>query len=312
MHLATKNTDKNALGYSINLMGINNSRILVATILLILCLIVFPFFLEFYTFHLYLAQEKAFFAFSGARLWFFLTFEVMIGFALGRIAAYRNLPTITLGSAFAIFVLMTLLCQFCDLKQCYDPGPHNLGPVKLWVLLLGVTSTGVLAGMISRGSVPDDKIRAHKISLALGLFFSAMTCIGMAYYPLSMLYGTGQESSISVAFIIYSATVPVFFSRLILSLFSNNKKYKVAIAVASLFATSVLFIDLENAGLLFAVLAIGTAMSAAASRFSYINANFTISCRSKLIIMPTIAATFVSASHPFIDASINLDEGLKS
>src|SRR2546426_8247004 len=107
-------------------------------------LVIAPFLFESYTFYRYTIREPDFYVFSGARLWFFVASELSIGFAIGRLSPLP--PFVAAGCiAAATVVLMLLLYQFCDSRQCYS-GPDGGSWLRLGVFLFATAATGLMVG----------------------------------------------------------------------------------------------------------------------------------------------------------------------
>lgn len=105
-------------------------------------MVIAPFLFESYTFYLYTIGEPEFFIFSVARLWVFLALELSLGFALGWISSFP-LNFAAGCVAVAVFVLMSLLYQFCDPRQCYYSCPDSITWLRFGILLFATTAAGI-------------------------------------------------------------------------------------------------------------------------------------------------------------------------
>ena len=203
-------------------------------------LVIAPFLFESYTFYLYEIHEPAFFVFSGARLWFFLSSELTIGFVLGRIS---RLPTFAAAGciAIAISVLVLLLYQFCDASQCYYSGPDGMGWLRLGMLLFSAASTGLLTGGKSR----KDPEKKSSIDAVL---FGAITVVFLGYYPAALLLGIFMTYGTGLAILVFASAAPFLLAGVVSSMFSEKKSHAAYSAVLGWALLFLLFATLRPSG----------------------------------------------------------------
>lgn len=260
-------------------------------------IVIVPFLFESYTFYLYTIAEPDFFIFSGARLWFFLASELGLSFVLGRISRFPL--NVAAGCiAAAILVLVSLLYQFCDPRQCYYSGPDSISWLRFGVLLFATAAIGFLIGRKSRKE-PEKKSHINAV------LFGAMTAIFLGYYPVALLFGTFLTFQFALAFLSFASGVPFFFTGIVSSLFSDRVRYAAYSVIIGWAILSALFASLRPEGwLLFAVM-IAAGVPAAV-----------IGCKvsNRIRREPALAALFSSmlalfalvCVHPFLDAPMNL------
>jgi hypothetical protein len=260
-------------------------------------IVIAPFLFESYTFYLYTIHEPDFFIFSGARLWFFLASELILGFAVGRTS---RLPSFAAAGciAAAIVVLMSLLYQFCDPRQCYYSGPDGASWLRLGVLLFATTATGLLAGWKSKKGLETR-------SSASAVLFGATIAIFLGYYPVALLFGTYLTYPMALALIAFASSVPFFFAGVASSTFSHRTRHIVYSAIIGWAILSALFASLNPEGtpLLAAMIAAGVPSALLGHRIAK-------SRRRELAIAASfssmIALFALVGVHPLLDAPMNL------
>jgi hypothetical protein len=180
-------------------------------------MVIVPFLFESYTFYRYTIGEPDFFIFSGARLWFFLASELILGFAAGRAS---KLPSIAAAGciAAAIVVLVSLLYQVCDPQQCYYSGPDGASWLRLGVLLFAATTTGMLTGWKSKKGMETR-------SSASAVLFGATAAIFLGYYPVALLFGTFLTYQMALALLAFASSAPFFFAGIASSTFSDRARH---------------------------------------------------------------------------------------
>jgi len=260
-------------------------------------IVIVPFLFESYTFYLYTIGEPDFFIFSGARLWFFLASELGLGFVLGRIS---RMPLYAAGgcTAAASLVLMLLLYQFCDPRQCYHSGPDGTSWLRLEILLFATTATGLLIGGRSR----KEPVQKSSISAVL---FGVTTTVFLGFYPVALLFGTFLSYQLALAFLAFAASVPFLFAGIASSLFSGRARQTIYSAIIGWAVLAALFASLrpEGAPLLAVVIAGGIPVAVLGRRIEL-----------RMQKEPAIAALFSSmialfalvGAHPFVDAPMNM------
>jgi hypothetical protein len=258
-------------------------------------IVAIPFLIESYTFYLYTIREPAFFMFSGSRWWGFLLTALALGFLLGR--ASRRLPLLIVagGAAVAIAVLVALLYQFCDERQCYYSGPDGLGWLRLGVILFAVASVGLMIGSRSKG-------RALVKSRVNALFFGTVAVVFLGYYPAALLLDTFLPNPLELAILAFASTAPFFFAGAASAMFSERKEaLAVLSAVLGWAVLSALFgIAPESA----VMLAAGIAAALLGHRLA---GSLLASEKATAALLSTLVILFPAvAVHPFIDAPMNL------
>lgn len=268
-------------------------------LLIALCagIVIAPFLFESYTFYLYTIGEPDFFIFSGARLWIFLASELGLGFGLGRIS---RLPLYAAAAciAAATLVLMLLLYQFCDARQCYYSGPDAISWLRLGVLLFATTATGLLIGGRSR----KEPVQKSSISAVL---FGSTTTIFLGYYPAALIFGTFLTYQLALAILAFISSVPFLFAGVASSVFSGRARQVIYSAIIGWAILAGLFAGLrpEGAPLLAVMIAVGIPATVLGRR---------IELRKQK--EPTIAALYSSmialfalvGVHPYLDAPMNM------
>jgi hypothetical protein len=260
-------------------------------------LVIAPFLFESYAFHLYAIGEPAFFVFSGARLWFFLASELVIGFALGwtsRLPIHAAAGCI----AIAISILTLLLYQVCDPRQCYYSGPGGIGWLRLGTLLFATASMGLLFGS---GSRKDPEKRS-----ANAVLFGTITVVFLGYYPAALLLGTFMTYEMSLAILAFASTVPFLLAGLVSSMFSAKKSHAVYSALLGLAVLFLLFASLRpsSAPLLAAMLP-GVAAALLGRRISKMMPRAKELARAVMFV-PIFALFALAGAHVYMDAPMNL------
>jgi len=265
----------------------------------ILALIVIaPYIFELYTFHLYnTADPQIFFAFSGARIWFFIVYILCSGLTLGYFYQ-RNF--VIYGSGVAISVLIALLYQFCDVRQCYYSGPDGLGWLRLWSLFLLTAFVGIFLG---RRFVAIDERNTT------AFFFATTVSLFSGFYPVALLYGTLTTQPLNSFLLIWASTIPFLFAGLII--FSSVKKLRYVIYSSATSSVMLLLLlsGLEDGNLLPLMIIPGGILTAILGYKigQKLLSNRTITHKpTQLLFALVIANFFFFAIHAYIDAPMNL------
>jgi hypothetical protein len=262
-------------------------------------IVIAPFLFESYTFYLYTIREPEFFIFSGARLWVFLTSELSLGFAIGRTSRLPLFATAGCIAA-AIVVLMLLLYQFCDARQCYYSGPDGTSWLRLGTLLFSTATTGLLTGGKSRRE--PQKKKSNSIDAML---FGATTVIFLGYYPVVLLFGMFLAYPMALALLAFASSAPFFFAGIASSAFSDRARHAMYSAIIGWAVLAALFASLRLEGTLLLAIMVAAGIPAA-----LLGRRIANSKQKEL----TIASSFSSmitlfalvAVHPLLDAPMNL------
>ena len=257
-------------------------------------IVAIPFLIESYTFYLYTIREPAFFTFSGSRWWVFLATALALGFLLGRASRRSPLTIVAGGAAIAIAVLVALLYQFCDERQCYYAGPDGLGWLRLGVILFAVASVGIMVGNRSKAGAPA-KSRVDAV------FFGAIAAIFLGYYPSALLLDTFLPNPLDLAILAFASTAPFFFAGAASAMFSERKALAALSAVLGWAVLPALFgLALESAIMLAAAIPAALLGHRLAGR-RLASQKAAAALLSALIILFSAVAV-----HPFVDAPMNL------
>jgi hypothetical protein len=260
-------------------------------------LVIAPFLFESYTFHLYAIREPTFFAFSGARLWFFLVSELAIGFTLGW-TSRLPIHIAAMCIAIAISILTLLLYQACDPRQCYYSGPGRTGWLRLGTLLFATASTGLLFGSGSRKD-PEKKS-------ANAVLFGTITMVFLGYYPVALLLGTFTTHETGLAILAFASTVPFLLAGLVSSMFSAKKSHAVYSAILGLAVLFLLFASLRPSGApLLAAMLPGIAAALLGWKISKIMPWAKEAARA-IVFVPVFAIFALAGAHVYMDAPMNL------
>jgi len=261
-------------------------------------IVIVPFLLESYTFHLYVIGEPDFFVFSGARVWIFLGSELGLGFALGRVS--RLLLYAAAGCIAAATLVLTLLFyQLCDDRQCYYSGADGIGWLRLSILLFVTAATGLLIGDRSK----KEPVRKCNISAVL---VGATTSVFLGYYPVALLFGLFMTYQLAFPILVFASTVPFLFAGISSSMFSDRTRYGIYSAIAGWAILSVLFVSLrpEGAPLLAVMLAAGIPTAVLGRKIArHIQKEPTIAA----VFVSMIALFAVAGAHPYLDAPMNME-----
>lgn len=237
-------------------------------------------------------------------------------------STFRGILLRLILSASALSILILLLFQFCDHRQCYDSGPGNMGWLTLWALLFVTVSTGMLVGLVlkKKADFANNKNHVRSRSIA-GFVFSNTTCLFLAYYPYAILYNTSQEYAVGIPLLIYAATVPFALSGIVASLFDIRKALlsSVCIGMASGPVLIALFYSFRTSGSVLVplvVIVIGTATTILARKYAHDllakqqnhNAYGTKKKAAAMACVVIITGFFISASHPFLDVPMDLEK----
>lgn len=265
-----------------------------------LILLFSPLLFELYTFQLYLLTEPSYFAFSGARLWFFLFAMISAGFIIGRTHKfYYN--TTALGLGVASFLLILVVYQFCDYRQCYYSGGDGLGWIRVWVLLFAT----LLASIVASRTFRHDRIGTNPYLLTL--FISAVV-IFLNYYVIALLYGIFNAYPVTLFLLVYASTVPFFIGGLVTVFFTGKIVHAVISSVMASIVLLSLFFWLQTNNLLpVVIIPAGIVSSVLGYKFSKrILTKFWWKNNKVLIFVCILAPFFITAIHPFVDAPMNL------
>jgi hypothetical protein len=261
-------------------------------------LVITPFLFESYTFYRYTIREPDFYLFSGARLWFFVASELSIGFAIGRLSPLP--PFAAAGCvAAATVVLMLLLYQFCDSRQCYYSGPDGGSWLRLGVLLFAAAATGLMRGWksISRPG--------KKSSMISAVLFGTTTAIFIGYYPVALLFEMFLTYPMALVLLAFASSMPFFFAGAGSSIFSDRIRPAVYSAMISWAILSSLFASLRPEGSSMLPIMVGAGIPA-----SFLGYRIATSRRKELTVASSfssmIAIFVLGAVHPLMDAPMNL------
>lgn len=259
-------------------------------------MVIVPFLFESYTFYLYTIGEPDFFIFSGARLWFFLASELGLGFALGRISRLPLYAAVGYTAA-ATLLLMSLLYQLCDPRQCYYSGPDSNSWLRFGILLFAAATTGLLIGDRSR------KEPVQKSSTA-AVLFGATTMIFVGYYPVALLFGTFLTYPLALVILAFASSVPFLFAGVASSLFSDKARHVLYPAIIGWAALAALFAGMrtEGAPLLAAMVAAGVPAAVLGRRIARTSKEpaFAALFSSMIVLFALVGA------HPYLDAPMNM------
>jgi hypothetical protein len=262
-------------------------------------LVLVPFLFESYTFHLYVAGEPAFFVFSGFRLWVFLVAQLSLGFVVGRVAR----PPLFVSSAIvaaATAVLIALLYQFCDPRQCYHSSPDGAGWLRLGVLFFSTASVGLLIGAKSR--------RERHASGIDAVASGTLAAVFLGYYPAALLSGTFLTYQTGLAVLAFALTLPFLFAGIASSMLSARKIHAVCSAVFAWALLSAMFAGARPEGVpvFAAMLPAGVALALAGFKAGrYLSKE-----KAMVATFSSLIALFLLvAAHSFADAPMNLSFG---
>lgn len=260
-------------------------------------MVIVPFIFESYTFYLYTIGEPGFFVFSGARLWVFLASELSLGFALGWLSKFPLYVTAGIIAA-TMLVLMSMLYQFCDPRQCYYSGPDGLSWIRLGTLLFATATTGLMLGSKSKTREPTRKSSIN------ALLFGATMPAFIGYYGVALIFGTFLAYPLSLVILAFSSTVPFLFAGIASSLFSDRTRYAIYSAILSWAVLSALFAVLrpESAILAAVIIAGGIPVAVLGQRITRRIRESAVNA----VLLSTIALFGLTSSHAFLDAPMSL------
>lgn len=268
--------------------------------LMLASLVIVPLLFELYTFYLYTINTPDFFTFSGLRLWVFVMYHIGLGGVLGRFLPNKFLiPAVGL----SVSVLISLLYQFCDPRQCYYSGPDGAGWIRLWTLLFLTASFGLLMGRKSLSTIEQNN--------RLAIFFGTITSLFLGYYPTALLYGVFNTYSLTIFLLVYAATIPFLFGGAVISMFSAKRLYAIYSGILSSFILLFLFLGLQVTNLLPFLIIPSGALSgligySVARKVLRHEILLTREKRQTVLFALIIANFSVLAIHPYIDAPMNL------
>lgn len=269
------------------------------TIAALAAIVAAPYFFEFYTFHLYLVRDPSFFTFSGSRLWVFLVFQVLLGAFIGIAKTCR--PAILTGyAASAVAILISLLYHFCDPKQCYYPGPDGLGPLRLGALFFSTTAVGIMIGSSAKALKGQDATASILFGLVSALF--------VGYFPSVLLFVSYFPLQLGLLTLILASTLPFLLSGAIVSHFSTEAKHAVFSTAAAWLVLTVLLLGLRPPSMPLVVVMMACAIPSALAGFKLASsfASRRVACKSSTLLAALVAFFVLGASHPLIDAPMNL------
>jgi len=259
-------------------------------------MVVAPFLFESYTFYLYTIGEPEFFVFSGARLWFFLASELALGFAAGRTSWLPPMAAAGCVAA-AIAVLVLLLYNSCDPRQCYYSGPDGASWLRLGVLLFSTVATGLLTGWRSRNMEMNSTSDAMLAGTAAAIF--------LGYYPVALLFDTFLTYPMAAALLTFASTVPFFFAGIASSTLSDRARHAAYSAIVGWAVLAAMFVSLRPDG----ALLLGIIMAAGIPT-ALLGRRIAKSRRKELAVTASfsslIALFALVAVHPLLDAPMNL------
>ena len=261
-------------------------------------ILIVPIVFESYTFHLYTIRDPSFFTFSGARLWVFLISIILSGVAIGLAGRFR--PIVASGAAaVTISVLMAMLYQFCDAKQCYYLGPDGLGELRLWVLFFSTSSVGIMVGSMRH---PREKSNVD------GVFFGGNVAIFLGYFPWALLFGSYMPTTVGLAMLGFASAIPFLFSGAVCRFFSNSTKHAVYSAAIGWFVLLILFASMRPSSM--PLLAVILACSVPSAVGGYLLESHAsrkgTHLKSDIMIASLLGLFAFVALHPFIGGSMNL------
>jgi hypothetical protein len=264
-------------------------------------MVIAPFLFESYTFYLYAIGEPEFFLFSGVRLWFFLASELGLGFAAGQTS---RLPSFVVAGcvAAAIAVLVLLLYQVCDPRQCYYSGPDGTSWLRLGILLFAAAATDLLMGSRSRKKEPMKK------SSAGAVLFGTAAAVFLGYYPVALLFDTFLTYPMALAILAFASSVPFFFAGVASSLFSGKVVYPIYSAIIGWAILAALFAGLrpEGASLLAVMLAAGVPAAFVGRKVA---SRAQKEPAAAVLFSPMIGLFALGAVHPLLEAPMNMAIG---
>lgn len=264
-------------------------------------IVIAPFVFESFTFHLYVIGEPSFFTFSGARLWIFLVSILLSGVVIGLAARLR--ANIAAGAAgIATLILVAVLYQLCEFRQCYYPGPDGFGEVRAGVLFFSTAVTGIMIGSSRRQT---GRKSGHE-----GLLFGVAASIFLGFFPWALLFASYMPALSGSATLILASVVPFLFAGAVSRLFSENKPKLICSAFSGWLVLAILFGSLRPPSATLLALLFFSSMASALVGFWF--ASCYTSTRKKSMIIASLLALFaLGASHPFIDGpmSMEMDRG---
>jgi len=260
-------------------------------------IVIAPFLFESYTFYLYTIGEPDFFIFSGARLWIFLASQLSLGFVAGRIFRLR-LSVVACCIGAATLVLILLLYQFCDARQCYYSGPDGASWIRLGILLFAAATTGLVNGRKSNRE-------PEKESSISAVLFGTTTAIFLGYYPLALLFDMSLSYLMALGLLAFASSVPFFFAGMVSSIFSVNQRHAAFSAISGWVILSTLFASLRPEGAPLLVVIIAAGIPAAFFGFKFLKRVYKEP--GMIAFFPSMIVLFaLVAVHPFLDAPMNM------
>lgn len=263
------------------------------------CIVIFPFIFESYTFHLYSTGDPSFFTFSGARLWAFLISLLLLGVVIGLERAQH--PAVLCAAAVVtVAILIMVLYNFCDMRQCYYPGSDGLGEIRLGALFFSTTAIGIMIGSVST-LVPE---RTNPTAI----LFSSLAALFLGYFPWSLLFATYLPSQSDLAIPAFASILPFFFPGAVSRIYSNNRRHAVYTSVGSWLVLTIMFSGLRPSSLPLALLILTLAVPASIAGYVLVSRLLAAGKGRKTssIYAALLALFILGASHPFIDAPMNL------
>jgi hypothetical protein len=263
------------------------------------CIVIVPLVFESYTFHLYSTGDPAFFTFSGSRLWVFLISLLLPGVLIGRAHPLRPIM-LCAAAAIAIAILVVIFYQFCDVRQCYHPGPDRLGEIRLAALFFSTTAIGIMIGF--------ETIPVAGRNGPTAILFSSLATLFVGYFPWVLVFSIYLPDHSGLAMLAFASSVPFIFSGAISRLFSNDRRHAIYSAVSGWLALTVLFSGIRPFSLPLVVITLACAIPAALAGFTIVA--YVSTARKELktssIHAALLAFFILGASHPLIDAPMNL------
>ena len=257
-----------------------------------------PIVFETYTFHLYTIRDPSFFTFSGARLWVFLISIILSGVAIGLAGRLR--PIVASGAAaLAVSVLIAMLYQFCDAKQCYYSGPDGLGELRLGVLFFSTSVIGIMVGSMRHPSAKSN---------VYGVFFGGNIAVFLGFFPWALLFASYMPTTVGLAMLGFASAIPFLFSGAVCRFFSNSAKHAIYSGAMGWFVLLTMFASMRPSSM--PLLAVILACSLPSAVGGYLLESRMSRKRTDLksgIVIASLLGLFAfGASHPFIGGAMNL------
>src|SRR5579885_797701 len=283
-------------------------------------MIIVPYIFELYTFHLYLKRDPVFFSYSGARLWFFLISLLTIGALLGFISRVSgrllDLGCPVAGIAAAIVILIAVLYQICDSRECYYSGPDGFGWLRLWVLLFAAACTGLFVGLAFSGTAKQKNVNLGD-STASALFFTSIITIFAGYYPVALVSGIPASLPNYILLLASASLAPFVIGGATAAALTGRARFALVCAAITPAILALLFLPLhhDKGQISFASLILAAGLPVTLVTFMAVSRKLSHRAggqqdkNSKSAILASATALvffFIFAVHPYLDAPMNL------